>query len=148
MYNLLICDAYALAAIKHREQLDKAGKPYLYHCHAVAQAARKFGYKYEIVGVLHDIVEDTDCTLDEIREAFGAEISEAVDAMTHREGEGYFSEYLARVEENAIAKVVKLCDAQHNFSRVEQIGDDVKREGMKSKYSRVIKRLQGANAIE
>ncbi|MGH1352485.1 MAG: HD domain-containing protein [Methyloligellaceae bacterium] len=141
-----ISDAYALAAQKHRSQVDKAGNPYLYHCHAVAAAVRELGYEYEIIGVLHDIVEDTDCSLDDIHKAFGDVIRAGVDAMTQRDGEDYFSEYLPRLEKNFIAVAVKLADAKHNFSRVSQIDDPERRDKYAEKYSKVIRRLEAVVA--
>ncbi len=142
----LISDAYALAAQKHRSQTDKAGKPYLYHCHAVAAAVRELGYEYEIIAVLHDIVEDTDCSLDEIRNIFGDVICAGVDAMTQRNSEDYFSEYLPRLEKNFIAVAVKMADAKHNFSRVSQIDDPEKRDKYAEKYLKVIGRLEAVVA--
>ncbi len=138
----LICDAYALAAVMHRRQTDKAGQPYLYHCHVVASAVRENGYKYEIVGVLHDVVEDTECTLLQIKHQFGDEICSAIDAITYRSGEDYFDEYLCRVEAHPIAKTVKIADAQHNYERSDHLKDDKKRKEFQMKYSAVLKRLR------
>ncbi len=138
-----ICDAYALAAQKHRQQVDKLGKPYLYHCHEVAIRVRALGADYEMVGVLHDIVEDTDCTLGEIDELFGAVIRDGVDAMTKRDGEEYFGDYLGRIEQNPIARAVKLADAQHNFERASELNDVQKQQKFRNKYKTVIDRLQG-----
>ncbi len=142
----LICDAYALAAQKHRSQTDKSGVPYFYHCLAVAGAVRELGPTYEMVGVLHDIVEDTDCSLDEIRSAFGEEVCNGVDAMTHRADEDYFSEYLPRLEKNIIAIAVKLADARHNFSRTSQLESEEKRKRYAEKYAKVIQKLEGVTA--
>ena len=58
------------------------------------------GPEYELVGLFHDLVEDTPCTLDDIRETWGATIADGVAAMTHREDEDYFGEYLPRVMQN------------------------------------------------
>lgn len=138
-----ICDAYALAARKHRQQVDKMGRPYLYHCHVVAERVRDQGADYEIVGVLHDVVEDTDCSLEEIDTLFGRIVRDGVDAMTRRDGEDYFEEYLARIEENPIALAVKLADAQHNFERSSEFNDVQKQQKFRNKYKNVIERLCG-----
>lgn len=140
-----ICDAYAQAARKHREQTDKLGKPYLYHCHEVAGRVREYGADYEIVGVLHDVVEDTDCTLDDIETLFGKVVRAGVDAMTRRDNEEYFSEYLVRVEENSIARAVKLADARHNLERASEFDDVEKQQRFGNKYKKVIERLQREN---
>jgi len=70
---------------------------------------------HEIVAILHDVVEDTAVTLDDLY-AFGFDpkIVTAVDAITRRDGEDYLSDYIPRVYENAIATLVKYHDLRAN----------------------------------
>jgi hypothetical protein len=69
------------------------------------------------VALLHDIVEDTDCTLDDLRQAgLPEEVVEAVDAITRRDGEIYLKEYIPRVKRNEIARKVKRADLDENMS--------------------------------
>lgn len=87
--------------------------PYITHLMLVA---RHFTEEDEIVvALLHDIVEDTAVTVENIRQAFGDVVAEAVDAITKRPHEWYLSEYLDRVLANPIALKVKIADLQENI---------------------------------
>lgn len=103
--------ALEMARKAHMNQVDKAGLDYINHPIYVSSHCATEDEK--IVGLLHDTVEDTDLTIDEIKEEFGDVIAEAVDAITHRKGEGY-KEYLTRLKQNSIARNVKLQDILHN----------------------------------
>lgn len=133
-----ISEAYAFAAMKHRHQTDKVGGPYVRHVIRVAFAVKDLGPEYELVGLFHDIVEDTDCTLDEIRAQWGDAVAAGVDAMTHRDGEDYFEDYLPRVMANDHARAVKTADATDNLGRNAQIPDPQRREALKRKYEKVL----------
>lgn len=112
--SLLIQQAKSLAIQLHAEQTDKAGKPYAHHLKAVTDALIGNSDEVIITGWLHDSVEDTGITLDEISSLFGESVAKAVDAITKRKGESY-SEYLNRVKANSIARLVKIADLSHNM---------------------------------
>lgn len=104
--------AYAIALVAHKGQVDKAGVDYINHPLAVA---RKFKTKKErIVSLLHDVVEDTNVTLDDLRLFFDEEVVEAINLLTHREEDDYLT-YLARIKENELARKVKLADLENNM---------------------------------
>lgn len=105
-------EAIKLAVDAHAGQFDKGGKPYIFHPLRIMQALRTGAE--QIVGVLHDVVEDSSFTLGDIKDRFGGEIAEAVDAMTKREGEVY-EDYLHRVAENPLARAAKLADLADNM---------------------------------
>jgi (p)ppGpp synthase/HD superfamily hydrolase len=68
-----------------------------------------------MVAILHDTVEDTDWTLDRLRQAgFAAEVVQAVECLTHRDQETY-EDFIARVQTNPIARKVKLADLEDNM---------------------------------
>jgi (p)ppGpp synthase/HD superfamily hydrolase len=68
------------------------------------------------VAVLHDVVEDTAMTLDDLRrEGFSKEVILAVERLTHRDGENY-EEYIERVRQNPAARSVKLADLEDNMN--------------------------------
>ena len=119
-----IQQAKELAFKIHADQTDKAGTPYVHHLEAVASKLVEQGENEDviIVGWLHDSVEDTNITLDEIQYLFGDVISTAVDAITKRKNEPY-DDYLLRVKSNSIARLVKLADLSHNMdlSRLAKI---------------------------
>ena len=124
----MLVKAFVFAYMAHRGQKDKAGKPYILH--PVNVAKRVKGKERKIVALLHDIVEDTEISLDKLEKmGFGDEIVEAVKAITKTKGEEY-ADYLKRVKNNDIAKDVKLADLAHNsdLSRLKRISiKDIKR---------------------
>lgn len=103
--------------------------PYISHPRAVARILEdwQLDEKHQIVGVLHDVIEDTKLTADDLRKAgFSTEIVEAIVAISKVEGEDY-DVYLKRVINNRLAKVVKLADLTHNLS-------DLKKGSLRDKY--------------
>ena len=115
-------DAVSIAARAHRGQKDKAGAPYLLH--PLRLMLRMTSEAAMIAAVLHDVVEDTDWTLERLREeGFSDEVLEAVDCLTHREGEGY-QEFVERVRTNPIARLVKIADLEDNMNirRISHLG--------------------------
>jgi len=128
--------AAILAATAHEGQLRKfSGAAYFTHLEAVAMKLED--ETDQIVGYLHDIVEDTDITLGFVTVEFGNEIGAAVDAMTKRTGEGYV-DYLKRVEANDIATRVKLADLEHNLG-------DLRHGPLREKYILARKYLEMGN---
>ena len=118
IYTHLTNEALKLAYRAHQGQVDKGGIPYIFHPYHLAEQMED---EYTTcVALLHDVVEDTDVTLEELAAIFPKEVVEAVALMTHREGEPYL-EYVARIKDNPIAKAVKLADLRHNSdeSRLE-----------------------------
>src|ERR1051325_8566819 len=115
-------DAISIAAQAHKGQRDKAGAPYLLH--PLRMMLRMNSEPAMMAAVLHDVVEDTDWTLGRLRDAgFSEEVIEAVDCLTHREGESY-EEFVERVRTNPIARQVKIADLEDNMNvrRMNQLG--------------------------
>ncbi|MCD8037357.1 MAG: HD domain-containing protein [Clostridiales bacterium] len=111
---MLINKAIELAAKAHDGQLDKAGKPYIFH--PLRVMLNVSGGEYEqCAAVLHDVLEDTDTTAGNLEaEGFPKEIIEAVCLLTRIEG-GDYMEYVRRLKSNPIAKAVKLSDLADNM---------------------------------
>jgi len=111
--------ALKIAQKAHRGQRRKwGGIPYITHPIAVANEVS--GDHAKAVAFLHDVIEDTDVKLDDIRDLFPPTVIEAVDAITKREGERYW-DYIARVCENWLAKKVKAADLRHNMSTIPEV---------------------------
>lgn len=111
----LLAQAERLATSAHEGQFDKAGRPYIEHPRRVANRVWDVDGRPAAVCVawLHDVVEDTDVTLDDLREAgFDDAIVAAVDALTRRDGEG--DAYYRRVAASELAMVVKRADIWDN----------------------------------
>lgn len=108
----LIGKALEVAVRAHAGQKDKGGYDYVLHPITVALHVRTEDEK--VVALLHDAVEDTDVTLEDLRElGFSETIVSAVDALTQRNGEARV-DYLRRVKENPLATAVKIADLNHN----------------------------------
>lgn len=106
--------AIIIAIEAHAGQLDtNNGRPYIEHPFRVMNAGVTLQEK--IVGVLHDVIEDTTWTLEQLStEGFSDEIINAVDAMSRRDNESY-DNYILRLQENSIAIRVKINDLTDNM---------------------------------
>ncbi|URC15218.1 RelA/SpoT family protein [Paraglaciecola Antarctic GD virus 1] len=103
--------ALQLVAKEFDGVVDKAGAPYIDHLLAVAG---KFDDELRYtVGLLHDLLEDTAYTADQLALLFPVEVVAAVVAMTKVDGEEYWA-YIARVKADPVARDVKLADIAHN----------------------------------
>ena len=105
--------AISIAAEAHAGQTDKGGAPYILHPLRVMMSLE--GQDARIVAVLHDIVEDTDWTFDDLRtEGFGEVVIAAIDGLTRRDGEVYL-DFCRRAATNELARRVKLADIEDNL---------------------------------
>lgn len=108
-------EALILAVGVHFWQKDKQGQPAAHHILRVSKAGATEDER--IVGALHDVVEDTDITLDALHQmGFAAHIVQAIDAITRRATETY-AEYIDRLALNPLARLVKLNDLADNMNR-------------------------------
>jgi (p)ppGpp synthase/HD superfamily hydrolase len=132
--------AIALACEAHRGQTDKAGAPYILHPLRVMLACETDDER--MVAVLHDVVEDSDTTLERLRElGFDSSVIDAIDCLSRRDDESY-DVFIDRVSGNAIASRVKVHDLEDNMdlSRLPTVGaDDLRRV---AKYERALSKLQ------
>ena len=128
--------AYEIAKRAHLGQVDKAGEDYIKHPQKVASFVETDEEK--AVAYLHDVIEDTELTLEDLHEyEFSKEVIEAVDIITKKKGEDYQS-YLNSVKKNKLARAVKLADLRHNsdLTRLTKVTEkDIER---KEKYQRAI----------
>jgi len=108
----LLKKAEAFASEMHSGQVDRGGVPYIEHPKAVASKLE--GETEKVVAWLHDVVEDTEATVQEIREMFGDEVADAVSVLTHEEGVPYL-DYIRKIKGNEIARKVKMADLSHNM---------------------------------
>lgn len=110
--------AREIATRAHRGQTDKTGADYIDHPRRVAQRVRHYAAAEQqdaaqVVAWLHDVVEDTGVTLDDLREDFTEDIVAGVDAMTRRPGEDG-DDYYRRVAAHPLARAVKQADLDDN----------------------------------
>jgi (p)ppGpp synthase/HD superfamily hydrolase len=108
-----IDEALELAIASHRGQIDKYGQPYILHVLGVAARCRTIEEK--TVAFLHDVVEDTDTTLDDLRGlGFSERIVVAVGLLTRHKGENYDA-FVERIAPDPLARAVKLADLEDNM---------------------------------
>lgn len=120
---LLYQQALAIAKDAHKGQVDKAGMDYIQHPLFVASLVE--GELAKTVALLHDVVEDSDWTLGDLRkEGLPEEVVQAVGIITKKRNENY-EEYILRVKQNPLARQVKLADLYHNsdLSRLANVTD-------------------------
>lgn len=104
--------ALEIAIQAHAGQFDKQGMPYVLH--PLRVMLRMKNTDDMIVAILHDVVEDSDVTIDSLRIAgFSDEILKVIDILTHRPNEPY-KDYVLRVKENPTATKIKLADLADN----------------------------------
>ena len=116
----------------HKDQVDKSGMPYVFHPFHLAE--QMTDEDTTVVALLHDVVEDTDYTLDDLKNmGFSQQVLEAIALMTHEEGVPYL-EYVAKIKTNPIAKTVKLADIDHNSDSSRLDSDDPRIPYWQEKY--------------
>lgn len=139
LYTELTKKAMRVAYEAHMNQFDRGGVPYVFHPYEVAQ---KMETENEVcVALLHDVVEDTEVTLDDLRsKGFPEEVLQAVAVLTKPVGKDY-QEYIKLVKLNPLATKVKLADIEHNSdeTRVKDTNEDVLRR--RNKYQQARKTL-------
>ena len=111
IYTELTIKAMNLAYSAHHGQFDKGGVPYIFHpIHLAEEMDDEIS---TCVALLHDTVEDTAVTLEDLAAQFPAEVVNAVRLLTHGEDVDYF-DYVRAIRQNPIAVKVKLADLRHN----------------------------------
>lgn len=133
--------AVAIAAVAHEGQRDKAGAPYILHPLRVMLSLETF--EERVVGVLHDVLEDTTVTVESLRASgFSEEILTALEGVTKRPGESYEA-FVLRAAANPIGRRVKLADLADNcdLSRLPDPGPEDHRR--LEKYRRAMETIQG-----
>ena len=136
IYTEMTIKAMKIAYDAHLGQLDYNGVPYIFHPYHLAEQMDD-----EIsctVALLHDVVEDTSITLDDLEQMFPKQVVEIVMLLTHDEKVDYF-EYIRKIKTNAIAAKVKLADIKHNSNEARSIGSNLTKEQLlywKEKYAK------------
>lgn len=130
--------AMEIAYKAHHGQVDKSGVPYIFH---PIHLAEQMDTEDEcIVALLHDVVEDTEMTFEQLEKDFSETVIQALKLVTRDKNEDYM-QYVEKIKMNPIAKKVKLADLHHNsdIARLEKITlIDLKRN---EKYEKAIKFL-------
>ncbi len=130
-----IIKAYKYAEEKHKDQKRKSGQPYIIHPLNVAYILAKLGLDTETIcaALLHDVVEDTDSTYNDIKELFGTDIANIVEGVTKlsilfkttekTKAENYKKMFIA-MEKDIRVIILKLADRLHNIMTLEHLKRD------------------------
>ena len=123
IYTELTKKAMKLCFEVHKDQCDKSGIPYIFH---PIHLAEQMNDEYTtVVALLHDVMEDSSVTLEDLRDmGYPEAVLDALVLMTHKEGVPYM-DYVLAIKPNAIAKKVKLADLRHNSdtTRLNEINE-------------------------
>lgn len=138
LYTDLTKKALKISFDAHKNQIDKSGIPYVYHpFHLAEQMDDELS---TCVALLHDVAEDSDITLDDLKaEGFPSEVTEALELLIHDDVVPYM-DYIRKVKTNPIAKKVKLADLEHNsdLSRLDYVDDKAVERANKYKLAIII----------
>ena len=123
VYTMQTKKAMRIAYIAHKDQVDKSGMPYIFHPYHLAEQMQD--ETSVCVALLHDVIEDTDFTLDDLRElGISESVIKSIQLLTHNKATAY-ADYIQSIKESGdeIAIKVKLADLRHNsdITRLELI---------------------------
>lgn len=122
--------AMKIAYDAHHGQLDKSGVPYVYHPIHLAEQMKT--EEECIVALLHDVVEDTNITFEQLEKEFSDKVIQALKLLTHDDSAPYM-DYIRKIKDNPIAKNVKLADLHHNsdVTRLDEMSEKDKLRNIK-----------------
>ena len=143
IYTPMTKKALCIAYKAHEGQVDKTGIPYIFHPFHLAESMTD--ENSTIVALLHDVIEDTDWTIDDLeKEGFNEDILTALKLMTHNPAEPYM-DYISRLSTFPVARQVKLADLYHNSDQTRVENPDEKMLKRWEKYDRAIQLLKSVN---
>ena len=127
IYTEMTKKAMLIAYVAHKDKLDKGGAPYIFHPFHLAEQMNS--EDAVIVALLHDVVEDTDWTIEDMeKEGFSNNVIDALKLLTHNDDIEYL-EYIRQIKlsTNQCAKEVKLADLKHNsdLSRLKNVDEKI-----------------------
>lgn len=143
IYTPLTNKAMCIAYNAHHGQTDYNGIPYIFHpLHLAEQMDDEISC---CAALLHDVAEDTDVTLDDLRKEFPKEVMDVLELLTHEKGADYFA-YVRAIKANPIAVKVKLADLAHNGDQTRCVGSGLSEERLaywRQKYTKAKEILLG-----
>ncbi len=119
IYTTLTNKAMKIAYNAHHGQTDKSGLPYIFHPYHLAE--QMTDETSTCVALLHDVVEDTPLSLDDLAQEFPPAVIDALRLLTHTPDVDYF-DYVHAICQNPVARQVKLADLTHNLDKTRFSG--------------------------
>jgi (p)ppGpp synthase/HD superfamily hydrolase len=147
-HSCLIDRAVCFAFHWHKHQRDKQSQPYILHLIRVMDAVSVESANDEVIAasVLHDILEDTGCKLEDLVVEFGEGVAALVDILTHRKHVTYTG-YILHLMNNRDAAIIKCADLRDNLSRIDTLDEDTKVR-LYNKYKPALELLYSAAALK
>ena len=131
--------AMNIAYNAHMGQFDKAGTPYIYHpIHVAEQMNDEVTC---IAALLHDVVEDTVMTFEDLEKDFPKEVIDVLKLLTHDKNIDYM-DYIRKIKTNELAVKVKIADIKHNMDKSRLDGVDEKALIREEKYKKALEILE------
>ena len=123
IYTELTKKALKFSFEAHKNQVDKSGTPYVYHPYHLAEQMET--EETVVAALLHDVVEDTEYTLDDIKAMGFPDSVVGALALLTREDSVPYMDYVTRIKDNPVARAVKLADLKHNsdLSRLNVVNE-------------------------
>ena len=136
--------ASKIAYEAHKNQFDKAGVPYIFHPIHIAE--QMDSEESCVVALLHDVIEDSNITLEILSKYFNDDIITALRVLTKKENDDYVM-YIKRVKTNKLATKIKLKDLEHNrdLTRLDEVTDKDRKRSLK--YWEAIRYLEDIETI-
>ena len=136
--------ASKIAYKAHEGQTDKSGVPYIFHPIHIAE--QMDSEESCVVALLHDVIEDSDITLEILSKYFNDDIIAALRVLTKKENDDYVM-YIKRVKTNKLATKVKIKDLEHNrdLTRLDEVTDKDRKRSLK--YWEAIRYLEDIETI-
>ncbi|MEO8590497.1 MAG: bifunctional (p)ppGpp synthetase/guanosine-3',5'-bis(diphosphate) 3'-pyrophosphohydrolase [Flavobacteriales bacterium] len=134
--NRMIRKAFNIAVEAHKQQRRKSGEPYIYHPIAVARICAEeigLGTTSVVAALLHDTVEDTDLTLEDVKDLFGPTVATIIDGLTKISGLQFgidsiqaenFRKVLLTLAQDVRVILIKLADRLHNMRTLDSMARD------------------------
>lgn len=142
IYTALTNKAMQIAYNAHHGQFDCNGVPYIFHPYHLAE--QMCSEITVCAALLHDVVEDTDITIEQLENIFPKEVTEALKLLTHDDNTDYF-EYIRAIKSNPVARAVKMADLLHNSNQSRIVDKKAvsaeKLEHWNKKYTKAIQIL-------
>lgn len=139
IYTKLTKKAMKICFEAHKNQVDKTGLPYVFHPFHLAEQMKD---EYScVVALLHDVVEDSELTFEDLENEFPKDIIDALKLLTHDPKVEYM-DYVKEIKNNEIARIVKMADLTHNsdLTRLDVIDEKVLIRN--DKYQKALRYLQ------
>lgn len=143
LYTELTLRAMQISYLAHSCKYDKGGTPYVFH---PMHLAEQMETEQEIcVALLHDVVEDSPYTIDDLKTWFPPDVIRAVELLTRKSKQSY-GDYINELADNLLAKKVKIADLKHNLDEsrfaLDKTFNTKKLASLKKRYNAALKVLE------